>query len=170
MTAGSMHKRVLTLLLILTSAGAVFAQSAREDARAGEYEGWQKIETGIFVFYAPKELKGGKRQGIDSSVYRYKSDALVLEIDAGVYAGFPSPEGKTNERHKFMTVDGATALLWFYEYEKGEWRYACGVHFTFKGLNESITMNVASKSQGGQEIAEKIFKSVKFKFKFDRKK
>jgi hypothetical protein len=159
----------LCLLLVVTSFSGIEAQqsqAARITSDSNEYREWRKIDVGIFEFHAPKELKGGKRQGIDSRVWKYESADLVLDIDAGLYSGFPSVErtGATY-REMFLTVDGASAWMWFYEDPKNELRYVSGANFSFKGLNESVTIELNSKDIKGQEIAEKMFKSVKFKFK-----
>jgi hypothetical protein len=167
-------KPVFVLLLSVVSVSIVNAQTTREATQPSDlrqYEGWQKIDLGIFSFYAPKELRGGERRGIDSRAWKYESDNLILEIDAGLYSGYPTLEReKPSYREKFLRINGASAWIWFYEEEKSNFKYIGGVHFSFKGLNEAITMSLSSKDSDGQKISEKIFMSVRFNFRLEEEK
>lgn len=118
------------------------------------YAGWRWIQEDIFSFYAPKDLKGGEKRGIDTAVYRYESSELTILFDIGGMAN-PLP---VFAPHKVMTIDGQTASIW-HSGTRSHLHVALGANFNKSQFN----MYIDSKNPGSAELAEKMFTSLRFK-------
>lgn len=137
-----------------------------------EYKQWQKINLGEISFYASKEIKIGKRQGIDSPYWTYTSNDLTLSVYAGPYSPKPGGEKRLpSYSDKIVYIDKVLAWVWFYEEEKEQLKYAASARFMFQetknGItklsdNRAFTIVLFSRNPNINEVAEKIFASVRF--------
>jgi hypothetical protein len=121
-----------------------------------EYSGWQKIQGTGFSFYAPNDLKGGKVQGIDTTVYRFESPELTVSFDIGFMAN-PKPSYPSQ---KSVIIDGLEATVW----HSVEGRNVSGLYVAL-GANRTkdhFNMYVSYRDQKLKEIAEKMFRSLRF--------
>lgn len=75
-------------------AALLFGVSASQSAP----QAWSVRDLGPFSFQAPSALRGGPRQGIDSSVGSYESEHFGLWFDYGAYSG-----------HRFTAADATEA-------------------------------------------------------------
>ena len=48
--------------------------------------GWHKVDAGAFSIYAPQRWEFPKRQGIDSYVWEFVDNGVVLRFDFGRYS------------------------------------------------------------------------------------
>lgn len=123
-----------------------------QDSDASKFEGWKKIEERTFSFYAPEDIKGGAKRGIDTAVYQYEGGGFIISFDIGALAN-PAPRFTSKE----VTIDSQTGLI------------AHGVRQSrlYVKLNKytNFNMYVASGDPGRREIAEKMFMSLRFKAK-----
>lgn len=158
-------------LLIFLSLSTNFGQTGQKTSiekvkiRKSDYKDWRKVELNNLSFYIPKELKKQEAKCIDGGCYLFKSEELKLSIDVNSAAGFPTYEKKKPAySEKFFQIDNAKACIWSVENDR--YKYESGVLFEFeKTRNYRIGMYLFSNSQDVKNLAEKIFKSVKFKNK-----
>jgi len=174
-----MTKLTISLFIITISFIGVFAQKPQQKTKSSEeievakpinpdeYKDWQKIETKCFSIYAPKELKQKKVKCIDSAFCDdFVSENLVLGVDINVDAGYATFEKEyPSYSEKYIWIDGAFAWIWSYE-DKGEYKYNSGVIYRFReDSNYRIGVYLYSKDTNIKEMAEKIFRSIKFNYK-----
>lgn len=127
------------------------------------YKDWKKIEEGMFSFYGPKNLKGGRKQGIDTEVFRYETADLVVSFDIGFLAGVPRFEG--NLLPNEVDIDGHKAFIWYPTYESEKGKRFLGRLYVALGENIAKTpfhMIVTSTDPNFKDVAEKMFRSLRF--------
>ena len=117
-----------------------------------KYKGWKKIEESSFSFYAPQDMKGGVKRGIDTSIYRYENGQLIVSFDIGMLAN-PAPHFETKE----IMVDGHNGQI--------AHRTDQSLLYIQLGKNTNFNMYVTSQSPDRRDIAEKMFMSLRFKGK-----
>lgn len=141
------------------------AVEIEKDLHQEDYKDWQKIESGAYSFYAPKDFNLTKKRGADAEYFIYKSKDVDFTIVEGPYAPDPSPtptKGK-NVKYKSLLIDKVPVRICSYEYESDDYKYVRAIRFQppkWKGIWVAISLH--SKDAKGQELAEKIFLSIKF--------
>ena len=129
------------------------------------YKDWQKVELGAYLLYVPKDFKLTKKQGVDSTYWEYRSEDINFIIIEGPHAGNPSPTGSSTKsiKYKSLLIDGSTAQMISYKDESRDYKYVRAVSFRPpKWKISRVAIFVDSKNVEGQELAEKIFQSIKF--------
>jgi len=138
-----------------------------KEIRSKEYKDWQKINLSNLSFYAPKELIPKKPNCYDSNCYTFESKDLFLSIDISSAVGYPiSAKKLPGFSEKIIKVDKAFGAIWYFkENEETDpiYKYKSGVLFRFADNSDyKIGISIFSKNEDIKEIAEKMFKSVKF--------
>ncbi len=129
-----------------------------------------KIDLPKISFYAPvelKESKGGKslRPG---TVFQYVSEdfRLGLELSNSAYRPNIFDKELPSYCERYTWIDDAFTYIWHAKPDKDYKKYESGVYFQFsESKNYAVGLYLLSKTKETKEIAEKIFKSVKFKYK-----
>jgi hypothetical protein len=145
-----------------------------------DYAGWQKIELKNLLFYAPKELKSQKVMCYDSDCYRFQSDDLILDLSFDVESrGSTTEKSYPNYSENLLLINDNVALSWFFERKMGEFNSFAGIRFIYEKTNnqfvritsnkKALTMKLFFKEFNNQEMAKKIFRSIKFKNELKKK-
>lgn len=138
---------------------------ARSDFSQEAYKDWQKVALRQFSFYVPKNFRLEEVKGIDTTEWHYKSDEINFIVIMGAYApSYSVKDKKTGSlKYKSFQIDNIDAEMWFYEVANKEYNYISAIHFQPPMLKvSSVTIYLESKALTGQQIAEKVFKSIRF--------
>jgi hypothetical protein len=173
----SIVKIVISLMLVALTNFAINAQQGSpelnkkntvevdKDSSQGDYKDWQKVELGQYSFYIPKDFKLKEIQGIDAIGWEYKSDDFYFIVIQGPYAPGPGAYGRKIKsiKYKPLLIDKVVAQMWFYEDESETYKFVGAINFQPPKFKvDSVTIYLKSKDCKGQELAEKIFLSIKF--------
>ena len=137
-------------------------------------KGWRLVDLGNFSFLLPEVMKDQNAKGIDSEVWEFKDETMLLMIDSGMYKmGFSEIEEFENQK-KTIKIDG-TEGQYFYinflkpkspnskiEKEEKEKPFAEGIIFN-RGKNFYSSFWIQYKSAENQKIVKNILYSIKFK-------
>lgn len=131
---------------------------------------WREIELSFGSFSAPPDLVSEEVNGRDSAVWRFKSESLILGIDLGLYSGKPSIDREENnyvEKSAVINKKKATIVSFkFSDLNPQEFKYVTAVYFPKVDSDATKLSFVAHcKTPKEQKLAEKIFRSIKFKKK-----
>lgn len=128
---------------------------------------WQEINLQHFSFSVPYGMKPVEAKGIDSAIWKYANKAISLTIELGLYSGKPSVYAKEPDyREEETRIDGRRATICFFrdsEVGSEDQPYVAALYFSnVDGKATKLSFFVVSNSPKGQEIAKRIFLSVKF--------
>jgi hypothetical protein len=129
---------------------------------------WKEVDHKLFSFNIPPDFQPQKVEGIDSAVWRYNSDDLVLIVELGIYAGKTAIYSDWPEyREERVTIGGRKAILCFFkapESRKGNYRYFAAAYFEDIGKKSvKLSFFANCRSPREQAVARSIFRSIKFK-------
>ena len=133
-----------------------------------QYEDWQKAEFAMYSLYVPKDFKIIKKPGVDSTYWEYRSESVDFVIIEGPYAGNPSPTKNSSKKIKYtsLLIDGVNMEMVSYEDESRSHKYVRAISFRPPKWKISwVAIFIDSKNTEGQEMAKKIFESIRFKDK-----
>ena len=152
----------MSLILVVLLANVICAQKVRMP------ENWKKFDLPLFSFFAPSDFVSEPFKGKDSAIWKYKNQDLELTIDLGLYSAKPTEDkDEDNYVEKSVVVDKKKATIVSFKFsdsDSKEFKYVTAVYFPRIGLDETKLSFIAnSKTSEKQEIAEKIFRSIKFK-------
>jgi hypothetical protein len=128
-----------------------------------DYEGWQKVELNALTFYIPSILKRKEVKCYDGGCYHFESDDLLFRIDLDPAAGRPTFERTyPSYSDKITQIDGKYAWIWFFQ-DEGDYKYLSGVNFwDERSRKYGAGIYLSSKTTDTKQMAEKIFRSIKF--------
>jgi hypothetical protein len=168
----SFNRLIASLFLIVISFVSLLAQSPQTNKvetqtiksfNENKYKEWQKIKLKSLSFYTPKELKEKKVNCYEGGCYTFESSILNLHIDINYDAFRPSYERSYSDyKENIYSIDEGKVWSWFYE-NKERSKYTAGALFYLsKPKEKRVGIYLDSNDKKVYEIAEKIFKSVKF--------
>jgi hypothetical protein len=152
---------VIAIFMLITSAGVSYGQ------QVNVAEDWQKIKLSFGSFLAPPGLKEVPFRGIDSQIWKFKKQDLILTIDLGLYSGKPNVnEDELNYKEKGVVKDGKQATIVSFKYREPRsegFDYVSAIYFPELGDKYTkLSFVVHSKTPEHLKIAEKIFLSISF--------
>ena len=138
---------------------------------------WKLVNLGGISFILPKSMEDKKAQGIDSAVWRFENDEIMLNIDSGMYSVIFDTMG-FESNNKQVEINGVKGQFFTIDYTKPKSKMANdelsedelqkpflnAVVFT-RGKNSYSSFWVQYKSSEQEEIAKQILQSIKFKKK-----
>ena len=166
---------LIETLIILTVVGNAFAQHKSDR--------WTSVEACQITFQIPRDLKRNRTHGIDSCIVEFENRKLLLSIDYGQYGG---AEKKSNValdfREQSLLVGGKTGTLAtyvdnsLYARKHPERKYVAHVYVVVVAIEReplpngislpptvtSLMMTVRGRSAKELDIADRIFRSVRF--------
>lgn len=139
-------------------------------------EDWKLIDLRNFSFILPKTMEDKKIQGIDSAVWRFEDEEMILNIDSGRYNVDFSDREAFESLTKPIEINGFRGHYFYINYLKPKSpQVEIYEIFKQKPLQEAIvfrhdkysytTFWVLYKNPEQQEISNKILYSIKFKQK-----
>ena len=166
------------LFAVLISILGIIIGSAQSCIYAQERtENWKKISNEYFQIQIPSDMKDENIHGIDTEVWKFNSEELILYIESGTnenYEIFRSDYiNKPNFSEKSVTIDDRSGYHYQYysdidenklldEYKNK--RYVTGIYFDrVKDKFQSIEFTIHGSTDQSRETADKIFQSIKFK-------
>ncbi len=151
------------LCLFFISTASVFSQSNQKTIvkKDEAFKDWQRIELKLFSFLIPKSFKQIETRCYESGCYSFKDADISLNIDINYDAFRPNVERNyTDYKENIYDIDNGKAWSWFY---KRESKYRTGVLFYLdKPKNKRVGIYLSAEDKNVFEIAEKVFRSVKF--------
>lgn len=128
---------------------------------------WKRIDLKAFSFSLPPGMKEKIARGIDSIIWKYADDSMELVIDLGPYSRRPEVyETKPEYRQEQIEISGKKADMISFHSDNPNFReqsYVAAVYFSEVGSTEAkLSFTVHSKSRRGREVAEAIFRSIRF--------
>lgn len=126
---------------------------------------WKKISLGAFAFYGPSDLKNERARGIDSALWQFSNDKMLLSIDYGMYANpLTSYSSQLNYEERWSQINGRRAKIISFRSYRKEWWYAAAAYFpppTSGGRELSVWASCADTQT--QEDAMRVLNSIEFK-------
>ena len=168
-------KRLILVTVFIAFAVPGFDHTTAQNQAVNDE--WVTVHVCHLSFLIPKDLKRTDLQSIDSCMAEFTSAKMRLYLDYGYYSG---PKEKSARDFDFkvqsITVDGKTARVATYNddttYSGGKkpyLRYFADLYVIVKtsdakweSRETSLTMNVGGESEGDEEIALRIFRSIRF--------
>lgn len=152
----------MSLILLFLLANISCAQKVKMP------ENWKKFDLPLFSFFAPSDFVSEPFKGKDSAIWKYKNQDLELTIDLGLYSAKPvEDKNEDNYVEKSAVIDKKKATIVSFKFsnsESKEFNYITAVYFPKIDSGETkLSLIAHSKTPEKQEIAEKIFRSIKFK-------
>lgn len=175
-----MKQLVIGIVFLITTYGFDF--SARDvQQRQVVPDSWKKVSACNISFLVPASVENLNARGIDSCVAEFGDSDMKISIDYGMY----SSAYKKNElgldgeirrfKQEFIRVGGKRAQVVTYLHSSNagrdnpHLRYVAGMYVAVhtnksEGIRteRSLNMTVAGRSEKEQEIARRIFRSVRF--------
>lgn len=132
---------------------------------------WRKIDLGYFSFYLPPDMKESAAKGIDSFVWQAVSDSARLTIDLGAHSNNLTSYLEWPGFHQeTVVIDARQGRICtfrqsdqFLDSADGDRLYIAAVHFADIGRGNQLTLWFATNRPTDQQIAKRVFKSIKFK-------
>jgi hypothetical protein len=170
---------IFSLLLIVNCIG-VFAQQSQErkltilrknttepnkSIDLSQYKDWYKAEMGAYSFYVPKNFKLTKIRGVDATIWESKTENVNFGILEGTNVGLENPiKGySSNVKYKSLLIEEVTAQMVFFVNNSEDYKYVSAISFMPpKWKISTVSITLYSKDVGGQELAKKIFESIRF--------
>ncbi len=151
---------VCAVLLLLSSSNH-YAQ------KADNTSDWKRTELDFCSFLVPLDLTSIPVRGIDSAIWKFKSDSLILMIDLGLYSGKPDIDEKeldyVEKRVKVDKKKGTIVRFKYREPTTDGFDYVTAIYFP-KIVDKftKLSFVVHSKTPEQQNIAEKMLLSINF--------
>lgn len=174
-----MLKRISCPNLGLTVAALLFVASASCSAPSPPqatnllaHPGWRQIRTDKFYFYAPSDMKELNARGTDLSLWVYSNERVTLQVQYGSTADpLRSYSDQPHYQQTLLEIDGLRAEQHTFQLDgplaahfPGRGEYVSAVHFPelLPGITSKLTMWANCQNPAEQEIALRIFTSIKF--------
>lgn len=137
-------------------------------------KGWRLVNLNSFSFLLPESMKDQKAQGIDSAVWRFEDDKMILFIERGVYEVVVPDREDFENLTKSIEINGVKGKYFSINYlkpkspqteinEKDEQKpFLEEIVFKHKKYSY-ISFFVQYKNLEQQETAKQILYSIKFK-------
>jgi hypothetical protein len=141
---------------------------------AGVPRNWKTVELSDFSFSLPPDMRDEEVKGIDSAVWQYRNDGMILTIDYGMYSNsLESYKSQPGHHEEWFLIGGKRAKICTFQLDESFMNTAEDRDFSFISaayfpeVRESsvakLSIWVNAKGTGEQEAAKKIFQSVEFK-------
>ncbi|MGI9055549.1 MAG: hypothetical protein ACR2F2_07075 [Pyrinomonadaceae bacterium] len=175
--------KILMFVFILSSVYTAFAQECKKNQLGekiqveaeqtfdvNDYKDWQKINLSKISFYLPSDFKENKERKPyhPRQAFLYENEDFTLGIDLSNSAYYPGDSDKELPSYceRYVWIDEAFGYIWHFKPNKNFAIYNSGVYFQFeRSTNYAVGFNLLSKTKQTKDIAEKIFKSVKFNYR-----
>jgi hypothetical protein len=137
---------------------------------------WVRVDACHISFLLPRDLKRSNREGIDSCIAEFANRKMELSVDYGWYGGRARKDEVTLEfKEKNISVDGKTAQLAtyiddsLYARKNPNRKYVAHLYVVVRPseserapMTTSLMITVRGKSKNVEDVAERIFRSVRF--------
>jgi len=137
---------------------------------------WKRIDAeGKFTFFIPSDMEAEAVQGTDSYVGQYRSDSLRLYFDYGWWPGDLCDARYTAQKPQHAEVTTriggqAARVITFYEptpkmdHEFPYIAVVCFLDLGTEAIGQKLTLTMWARGKGcaEQQIAAKIFRSIRF--------
>ena len=133
---------------------------------------WRLVKNCGITFFAPKDLKDLKAQGIDSCVRELEDENIKIAIDVGNFEGKFTKNDKFLEyKEEMVEIDGqkAQSVTFIdnneYVVKRGNRKFVAGVHIEINETESKkryYNIAILGKSEKDLETARQIFKTIKF--------
>lgn len=133
-----------------------------------EYIIWKQININNFLISVPKDFNVDKKMGTDLSYWKFKTPDLHFTVFTGSRSPKPSiveVELPTFEEQS-QTINNIQTTIWKYKYESKKFKYPFVWVAYYYINNEILVIYLKSNTENTKELANLIFKSVKFLNKF----
>lgn len=132
---------------------------------------WQEIKLKGVSICLPKEFELKKVQGIDLSYDGYKDDDIELKIYTSKQAPIPIIYSKSTFKTESKYINGIYTWIWQNVEEDNDYKYVKGARFFIENKIDGeviviyVATNAVTKKDYMEELADKIFSSIKVKSK-----
>ncbi len=171
------------LFLIATLVIATAAGNTGYAQRRSATDDWTSIQACQIIFQIPRNLKRNRREGIDSCIVEFENRNMLLSIDYGRYGGAEKTSDVTlGFKEQSLPVGGKTGMLAtyidnsLYARNHPERKYVAHVFVVVESVEgqrlpngtsleptvTSLMMTVRGHSARDLDIADRIFRSVRF--------
>ena len=138
---------------------------------------WKKIETDNFYLYIPLSMKKVNVQGIDSSVWKYEDENIILEIEQRMHTSDLSElEERYESVREFRLLNGESAKLVLVDLnapKTGNWAVSSDGSTKFTPAKKNLFLGAyyqihgavfeaKSGTESSLETSRKILHSIKF--------
>lgn len=136
-------------------------------------DGWVKINICRLSFFAPPDMKDLGTKGADSCVAQFANNQITLYLDYGRY-GSPNTQSSLNRgsKEQSISIDGKKGHLITYiddSHGNSGRKYDASLYVVVReseteGFPKTISlmMWVQGDSEKNQEIAQRIFRTIRF--------
>ena len=132
---------------------------------------WRRIDLRYFSFYLPPDMKESEATGIDSFVWHAVSDSARLTVDLGPHSNDLTSYVEWPGFHQeTLVIDYRQARICtfrqseqFMDSADGDRLYIAAAYFADIGRGDQLTLWFATNRPKHQQIAKRVFKSIKFK-------
>ncbi len=136
-------------------------------------DGWVRIHICRLSFFAPADMKDLGTKGADSCVAQFASNQMTLYLDYGRY-GSPNTQSSLNRgsKEQSISIDGKKGYLITYiddSHGNSGRKYDASLYVVVgesesEGFPKTISlmMWVEGESEKDQEIAQQIFRTIRF--------
>ncbi len=133
---------------------------------AGAPEGWAKINICHISFFAPSDMKDLGAKGADSCVAQFANNDIRLYLDYGRHISASSRRNSLEFKEQSISIDGKTAQLVTYiddTHGNSGLKYDASLYVVVKeSESEGLMMWVEGERKKDQEIAQRIFRTIRF--------
>ncbi len=133
---------------------------------------WKHVNVCQIRFWIPGNLKNQYVKGIDSCFAEFRNGKMRLAIDSGSFGGaYTKSESNLRFTEETIELEGKTARVYRFDYaeKKSKLRFVAGlsvVLFDAQGIkgqsSETLHMTIEAKSEAELEVANQIFRSIRF--------
>lgn len=157
---------ICSMFLLFLGANLISAQVKEHKVLSDK--NWQKIKLKSLSLKIPVELKQKNVNCFDSECYAFESEEIYLSIDVSSAVGYPTSQKRyASFLEKTVEIDGSFGKIWHFEENKEtdpNYKFKSGVViFSEKDKGSKVGISIFSKDLAIEELAEKIFKSIKLK-------
>jgi hypothetical protein len=162
------------LILIATLVTVTFAANTPAQRTSGRKDSIT-VQACHITFNVPPTLKRNRTEGIDSCIVEFENRNMLLSIDYGWYGGAEKKSDVTIDfKEQSLSVGGKTGTLAtyvdnsLYARRHPERKYVAHLYVVVKPdirnpqMTTSLTMTVRGRGAKELDIADRIFRSVRF--------
>lgn len=136
-------------------------------------DGWVKINICRLSFFAPADMKDLGTKGVDSCVAQFANKQMTLYLDYGRY-GSPNTQSSLNRgsKEQSVSIDGKKGhLITYIDDRQGNSgrKYDASLYVVVRESESeafpntiSLMMWVQGETEKDQEIAQRIFRTIRF--------
>lgn len=163
---------VLVSFALLSGAFMYQSKPPRSETNQLVPNDWEKIEIKYLTFYAPPNTKKESLPGIDSEVWSFSCDGILLDIDWGLYSNdLNQYRNQPDYSEETTVISNRKAKLCQFRLDSSSatssnesLKFISCVYFPDTGIGMNKLVFWANcKGRGEQEIARTIFQSIQFK-------